>query len=214
VALLTNGKSDGGYLAVELTVDKRLHPVLPFARGPVVSWQVSDEVLESLQEAVDEMQEEWDEPESDWPPSNKDWPPIDRAKIGWLVCTIRFVVGTTIIYQQSLLVQYSTFREWHHTLNNLVATQHSEERHLYSGIESPELHMHLTRNYYDPEEWGEEPGTPGSYGYSLLIHIDTGIAAGNGLDVSGEGPGMFFYPTEEEVLAFTRQLWTEADEAG
>lgn len=71
MALLTNGKSDGGYLAVELTVDKRLEPVLPFARGPVVSWQVSDEVLESLQEAVDEMEEEWDEPESDWPPSGK-----------------------------------------------------------------------------------------------------------------------------------------------
>jgi hypothetical protein len=214
VALLTNGKSDGGYLAVELTVDKRLEPALPFARGPVVSWQASDEVLESLQEAVDEMEEEWDEPESDWPPSGEDWPPIEKGKAGWLVCTIRFVVGTVVIFQQSLLVQYITIWEWYYTLKSLTATQHSEERFLHSGGESPELHMHLTRSYYDPEEWNEEPGTPGYYYYSLLIHVDTGIAAGSGFDVSGEGPGMYLLPSEEEALAFAWQLLTEADEAG
>ncbi|MCB8988976.1 MAG: hypothetical protein H6665_00020 [Ardenticatenaceae bacterium] len=48
----------------------------------------------------------------------------------------------------------------------------------------------------------------------LLIYVDTGSAAGGGLGVSGEGPGMFFYPTEEVVLAFARQLLAEADGAG
>lgn len=46
--------------------------------------------------------------------------------------------------------------------------------------------MQLERSYYDPAEWSEEPGTP----------------------------GMFFYPTEEAVLAFARQLLAEADRAG
>lgn len=38
MALLTNDDRDAGYLAVELTVDKQLEPVTPFARGPVISW--------------------------------------------------------------------------------------------------------------------------------------------------------------------------------
>lgn len=44
------------------------------------------------------------------------------------------------------------------------------------------------------------------YTYSLLILVDTSIAAGGGLGVSGEGPGIFFYPTEEQALAFAREL--------
>lgn len=214
MAILTNGSSGGSYLAVELRIDKRLQPISPFARGPVVSWDVPDELYERLQEAAAEIAADWDDPASDWPPSGADWPPIDRAKVGWLACTIRFVVGTAVIYQQSLLVQYTTFWEWHHALNSLVTTHHKEDRHLYSGAESPELQMHLTRSYYDPVEWGEEPGTPVRYTYSLLIYVDTGIAAGDGLGVSGEGPGMFFYPTEATLLAFARQLWAEAEEAG
>jgi hypothetical protein len=214
MALLTNDQSGAGYLAVELTIDKQLQPVAPFARGPVVSWDMPDEVYEELGDLVTELAAELGEPESDWPPSGQDWPPIERAKVGWLVCTIRFVVGTAVIYQQSLLVQYTTFWTWYHALNTLITTHHSEDRHLYSGLESPELRMHLERSYYDPAEWGEEPGTPGNYGYSLHIYVDTGIAAGGGLGVSGEGPGMFFYPTEEEALAFARQLLAEADAAG
>ena len=52
------------------------------------------------------------------------------------------------------------------------------------------------------------------YSYSLLIYVDTSIASGDGLGVSSEGSGMFFYPTEEKVLAFARQLLAEADGAG
>ncbi len=214
MALLTNDGRGAGYLAVELTINKRLEPVMPFARGPVVSWDVPEEVYAELREAVEEMSEDRDEPASDWPPSGEDWPPIDRAKVGWLVCTIRLVVGTAVIYQQSLLVQYTTFWDWYHALNTLIKTHHREDRHLYSGFESPELRMDLTRSYYDPAEWGEEPGTPVRYSYSLLIYVDTSIASGDGLGVSSEGPGMFFYPTEEKVLAFARQLLAEADGAG
>ena len=214
MAVLTNDASGAGYLAVELTIDKRFEPLRPFARGPVVSWDVPEEVHAELRAVIDEMEAELDEPASDWPPSGEDWPPIDRAKVGWLACTIRLVVGTAVIYQQSLLVQYTTFWEWYHALNSLIKTHHVEDRHLYSGFESPELRMDLTRSYYDPAEWGEEPGTPVRYNYSLLIYVDTSIAAGDGLGVSGEGPGMFFYPGEEEVLAFARQLLAEADGAG
>jgi len=46
------------------------------------------------------------------------------------------------------------------------------------------------------------------------IYVDTSIAASDGLGVSGEEPGMIFYPTEEELLAFARQLLAEADGAG
>lgn len=212
MALLTNNRSGAGYLAVELTIDKRSQPVRPFTRGPVISWDLPDDVYESLREAQEEMLADWEE--SDWPPSGRDWPPIDRAKVGWLNCTIRFVVGTAVIYQQSLLVQYGTFWTWYQALNTLVATEHNGDRHLYSGGESPELRMHLVRSYYDPTEWGEEPGTPEQYGYSLLILVDTSMIAGDGLGVSGEGPGIFFYPTEEMVLAFARQLLAEADRAG
>ncbi len=215
MALLTNDRSGPGYLAVELTIDKRLHPITPFARGPVVSWDVPDEVYEEVAALSERLLAELDEPESDWPPGGKDWPPIDKTKVGWLSCTIKFVVGTAIIYQQSLLVQYSTFWEWYHLLHALVATEHTEDRHLYSGGESPELNMHLVRSYFDPEEWGLDPQTADRYSYSLVICVDTGIAAGEPeAEVSGEGPGMFFYPTQEQVLAFARQLLSEADASG
>jgi hypothetical protein len=213
MALLTNDRSGAGYLAVELTIDKRLQPLTPFARGPVVSWDVSDEVYEELKELTEELLAELEESESDWPPSGKDWPQIDRAKVGWLNCTIRFVVGTIVIYQQSLLVQYTTFWDWYHLLNTLTATEHKEDRHIYSGLESPELRMHLERSYFDPEEWGLDPETATGYSHSLHIYVDTGIAAGAD-GVSGEGPGMFLYPTQEKALAFARQLLAEADAAG
>lgn len=55
MALLTNDGRGAGYLAVELTINKRLEPVMPFARGPVVSWDVPEEVYAELREAVEEM---------------------------------------------------------------------------------------------------------------------------------------------------------------
>ncbi len=213
MALLTNDRSGAGYLAVELTVDKRLHPITPFARGPVISWDMPDEVSQEIEALLKELAAESEEPESDWPTSGNDWPPVDRAKVGWLSCTIRYVVGTAVIYQQSLLVQYGTFRAWYYVLNDLMATQHSEERHVYSGGESPELNMHLIRRYDDPEEWGLDPATNDGYSCSLHIYVDPGIAAGGG-EVYGEGPGMFFYPTLEEALTSARQLLAEADAAG
>ncbi|HRQ42261.1 MAG TPA: hypothetical protein PLD25_30455 [Chloroflexota bacterium] len=213
MALLTNDRSGSGYLAVELTIDKRLHPITPFMRGPVASWDVPDEVYQENEALSETWMAEWTGGESDWPPNGKDWPKIDRAKIGWLHCTIKFVVGAAIIYQQSLLVQYTTFWEWYYLLNALTATEHTEDRHLYSGGESPELKMHLVRSYFDAEEWGLDPQTANSYGYSLAIWVDTGIAAGEP-EVSGEGPGMFFHPSQEQILAFAGQLLSEADAAG
>lgn len=213
MALLTNDRSGSGYLAVELTIDKQLQPVMPFMRGPVASWEVSDEVNQELAALSEALMAEVEESESDWPPSGKDWPQIDRAKVGWLNCTIRFVVGATVIYQQTLLVQYTTFWDWHHLLNALIATEHTEDRHVYSGGESPELRMHLERSYFDPEEWGFDPETTSRYSYALHIYVDIGIGAGES-GVSGEGPGMFFYPSQEALLAFARQLLAEADAAG
>jgi hypothetical protein len=213
MALLTNDRSGLGYLAVELTIDKRLQPVMPFLRGPVASWNVSDEVNDEIASLSEAFMAELEEPESDWPPTGKDWPKIDRAKVGWLNCTIRFVVGATVIYQQTLLVQYTTFWEWYHLLNALIVTEHTEDRHVYSGGESPELRMHLERSYFDPEEWGFDPETTSRYSHALHIYVDTGIAAGAS-GVSGEGPGMFFYPSQEVLLTFSRQLLAEADAAG
>ncbi len=130
MALLINQESDAGYLAVELTVDKRTQPITPFVRGPVASWDLPEEVYEALRQAEEELEADW------------------------LNCTIRFVVGTAVIYQQTLLVQYTTFWEWYHVLNTLVTTEHQEDRHLYSGSESPELRMHLVRSYYARQNGG------------------------------------------------------------
>ncbi|MBK8986250.1 MAG: hypothetical protein IPM39_09240 [Chloroflexi bacterium] len=77
MALLTNDLSGGGYLAVELTIDKRLQPITPFARGPVVSWDMPDELHAELVALSEELAAELAEEESDWPPDGKDWPPID-----------------------------------------------------------------------------------------------------------------------------------------
>ena len=55
MALLTNNGSGAGYLAVELTIDKRSQPALPFARGPVISWELPDDVYEALRQAQEEM---------------------------------------------------------------------------------------------------------------------------------------------------------------
>lgn len=211
MALISNGRSGNGYLAVELTIDKRFTPEAPFARGPVVSWDIPDELAEQIGDLIASLTT--DEPESDWPPRGKGWPKIDRRKVGWLNCTIQFWVGTAVIYRQSLLVQYGTFWEWYHLLQSLVATEHTEERQVYSGMESPELRMQLIRSYSDPAEWGLDPETTRRYSYSLHIYVDPGIAAGED-GVSGEGPGMLLYPREEAVLAFAGDLLAEADAAG
>ena len=76
MAILTNNRSGAGYLAVELTVDKRLQPVTPFSRGPVISWDLPDEVYEVLRQAGEELEADWEEEASDWPPSGRDWPPL------------------------------------------------------------------------------------------------------------------------------------------
>lgn len=214
MALLTNDRTGAGYLGVELTVNKRTHPITPFSRGPVVSWDVLDEkVSQELGARLQEIAAESSEPELDWPPSGKEWPPIDKVKVGWVNCTIRFWVGTNAIYQQSLLVQYGTLWQWYHALTALLGTQHTEDRHLYSGSESPELYMHLIRSYFNPEEWGLDLDVTDRYSYQLHIYVDPGITAGES-EVSGEGPGMFFYPSQKKALAFARQLLDEADAAG
>jgi hypothetical protein len=79
-------------------------------------------------------------------------------------------------------------------------------------MESPELIMQLRRQPFDPDLFGDEPVNE-MYGYTLGVYVDTGIGAGEP-GVSQEGPGMLFYPSREEVLAFSRQLLEEADNAG
>jgi hypothetical protein len=218
MAILSNDRVGPGYLAVELTVDKRLHPIGPLTRGPVVSWGMPDEAYELIkalgESLVAERLAQEPDPDSVWPPITADWPPVDRAKIGWLNCTVKFIVAESVIYQQGLLVQYATFREWYYLLDMLLATEHTEDRHMYSGVESPELRMHLIRSYIDPVEWDYEPEEEGDvYGHSLAIHVDTSMIAGEPT-VSGEGPGMFFYPKGKALLAFAQQLWHEAETAG
>jgi hypothetical protein len=66
---------------------------------------------------------------------------------------------------------------------------------------------------YDRAEWGENPLATNGYSYELHTSVDSAIAAGE-VSVSGEGPGMFFHPTEEKALAFARQLLSKADAAG
>ena len=201
MAILSNGRHGAGYLAVELTVDKRFESERPFSRGPVTSWNSSPEMDEMWAELAEELDFE--------PP---DWPPMDLSKVGWLNCTIKFIVGATVIYQQGLQVQYTTFWEWFHLLQDLSKTEHEDEQVIWSGAESPELCLKLTRDPLDPDFFGDEPPDV-LYGYSLAAYVDVGISAGAS-GVSGEGPGMFLYPTEANILTFARQLFEEADQAG
>jgi hypothetical protein len=204
LAILSNDRTDAAYLAVELTVDKRLYPHTAFSRGPVVSLPAIDIEIEL---EIDTAEGE----AGRWIPTGAEWPPVDRTKVGWLNCTIKLVVGTNIIFEQTLLVQYGTFWEWYYMIQELLSTEHEEERSIRSGGESPELRMELRRSPIDPDLLFEDDDA--RYCYSLMIYVDTSIAAGEPM-VCGEGPGMFFYPKEAALLTFAQQLIDEADQAG
>ena len=201
MAILSNGRQGAGYLAVVLTVDKRLESSRPFSRGPVVSW-TPDLAAAAAITAV------FGEPE----PLPPEWPELDKSKVGWLNCTIRFIVGETIIYQQGVLVQFGTIWVWGLELHDLVKREHDDVQEFWSGGESPELRLQVIREPVDLDLFGDNPPN-NRYFSTLLACVDTGIAAGEP-GVSGEGPAMLLYPTEAELLAFAHQLWQEAQQAG
>jgi hypothetical protein len=202
MAILDNGRSGPGYLAVELRIDKRLRASGPFNRGQVFSWDDSPELDDIMSDFWENLKKELN-----LPASNR--PPVDRSKIGWLNCTIKFIVGESVIFQQGLLVQYGTFWDWFYGVQELLNSEHEEEETYSSGMESPELCMRLSRTPYDPDYL--EEGDP-RYGCSMFICVDTGVAAGD--YVSGNGPGMFLSVGETAVLTFARELLEEAHQAG
>jgi hypothetical protein len=137
--------------------------------------------------------------------------PIVRGSIftagsGEDMCWLRgtFWVGERAIFQQDVMVQWPSIRNWPHDLEWAV-----EWRERYGGsfgLESPELMIEVEQTYIEPTiRFKSEEG----YGYEVLIGVDTGIAAGE-FSVAGEGPAMRFYPSLEELRQFARDLKTEA----
>lgn len=137
--------------------------------------------------------------------------PIVRGSIftmgsGEDMCWLRvtFWVGDRAIFQQDVLVQWPSIRNWPHDLEWMV-----EQRSQFGGSfgpESPELMIEVEQTYIEPAiRFKPEE----DYGYEVLIGVDTGIAAGE-FAVAGEGPTMHFYPTLDELRQFGRDLKAEA----
>lgn len=137
--------------------------------------------------------------------------PIVRGSIftmgsGEDMCWLRvtFWVGEQSIFQQDVMVQWPSLRNWPHDLEWTVE-QHSQFGGGF-GPESPELMIEVEQTYLEPS-LRDKPEE--AYGYEVLIGVDTGIAAGE-YGVAGEGPMMRFFPTLDELRQFARDLKSEA----
>ena len=120
----------------------------------------------------------------------------------WLRVT--FWVGERAIFEQDVMVQWPSIRNWPQELEWMVET-----RSRYGGSfggESPELMIEVEQTYFEPAIRFEPEE---AYGYRLIIGVDTGIAAGE-TTVSGEGPCMYFFPKLAELQRFARELKAEA----
>lgn len=137
--------------------------------------------------------------------------PIVRGSIFTLgsgedMCWLRvtFWVGEQSIFQQDVMVQWPSIRNWPHDLE--WAVEHHSQFGGGFGPESPELMIEVEQTYLEPtlRDRPEE-----DYGYEVLIGVDTGIGAGE-FGVAGEGPAMRFFPTLEELRQFAHDLKAEA----
>lgn len=119
----------------------------------------------------------------------------------WL--RITFWVGECAIFEQDVMVQWASIRNWPHDLAQMHQTHKGSGSF---GFESPELFIEIEPILLDlvdrrtPDE---------AYGYELLIGVDTGISAGAS-GVSGEGPLMRFYPDYAAIERFALELKAEA----
>ena len=119
----------------------------------------------------------------------------------WLRVT--FWVGERAIFEQEVLVQWASIRNWPHDLDHMHQTHQGSGSF---GFESPELFIEVDPILLDPVD----RRTPDeAYGYELLIGVDIGISAG-AAGVSGEGPLMRFYPDYAAIERFALDLKAEA----
>ena len=119
----------------------------------------------------------------------------------WLRVT--FWVGECAIFQQDVMVQWPSIRNWPHDLDTMAQTHGSSG---WFGLESPELFIEVEPIYLEP---AARLKPEEDYGYEVLIGVDTGIAAGE-FSVASEGPAMRFFPSLEEIRQFARDLKAEA----
>ncbi len=126
----------------------------------------------------------------------------DGTDMCWLRVT--FWVGEHAIFEQEVLVQWASIRNWPHDLELMIKLC---DRYGGSfGPESPELMIEVEQTYFEPEI-RFEPDV--AYGYRVIIGVDTGIAAGEPT-VAGEGPCMYFFPRLAELQRFASDLKAEA----
>ncbi len=126
----------------------------------------------------------------------------DGTDMCWLHVT--FWVGEHAIFEQEVLVQWASIRNWPHDLELMVELH---DRYGGSfGPESPELMIEVEQTYFEPEI-RFEPDV--AYGYRVIVGVDIGIAAGEP-NVAGEGPCMYFFPKLADLQRFARDLKAEA----
>jgi hypothetical protein len=126
----------------------------------------------------------------------------DGTNMCWLRVT--FWVGEQSIFQQDVMVQWASIRNWPHELE--WAVEHHSQFGGSFGIESPELIIEVEQSRV---ESAQRDAPKERYSYEVLIGVDTGIAAGN-FGVSREGPVMRFFPTLDTLRQFSRDLKAEA----
>ena len=119
----------------------------------------------------------------------------------WLRVT--FWVGEHAIFEQDVMVQWASIRNWPHDLAQMRQTHKGSGSF---GFESPELFIEVEETYLEPTIRFKPED---DYGYELLIGVDTGISAGAS-GVSGKGPLMRFYPGYAAIERFALDLKAEA----
>lgn len=116
-----------------------------------------------------------------------------------------FWIGDAVIYAQEVLLHSVDVRRFTQMLKELITNvpPHMDRQTRsvrFEDITSPELHFLVEQTIYDS----------GGNSYEIRVMIDPGIQNGSP-GVAGEGPAMMLQPEEKDLLAFARDLQSEAE---
>lgn len=131
-------------------------------------------------------------------------PAMLNADLGVVRAEVSFWQGDRELCQGDVLLHSMSVQEWEAAVRALIAGE-VEREFIHFPSESPELIISVWRSTYNP-------GTGPFTGYDLVIALDAGVfdpAEG----ISGTGPGVYLYPTPEELLKFAQDLLAETEAA-
>jgi hypothetical protein len=147
-----------------------------------------------------------------------------NSDLGLLWTKVAFWVGERETFSQEVLLHSLSLRSWPERIEALIKgrgvtqkeTRNGHERVVEFDMASPELIIRVHQYAFrEPEDGSSRrakaPGTV-RYIYDMLVIVDTGIDAGED-GVRGEGPAMYLQPELENLIAFARDLRSEAEMA-